>query len=207
MHSDLPTVPLEAGLSPDNPPCPACGEPLFPWVGLPVDTGMAHRCEACGLGTLSRTAQTADALADLDRNRDDDGSYVYSNRASLQAAITGGAWSGLGTEHAFRFTPEAIRRLVSNRDQVVKSSRWMPGAGIASMWQSGINMFTFGQNIALGAFGKAVKVPATRGWQRALDGFISVVLAVPSIIFAVPIELLGGLFRHGGVYRIELEVL
>jgi len=207
MHSDLPTVPLEAGLSPDNPPCPACGEPLFPWVGLPVDTGMAHRCEACGLGTLSRTAQTADALADLDRDRGDDGEYVYSNRASLQASITGGAWSGLGTDHPFRFTPESIRRLISGRDQVVKSARWMPGAGIASMWQSGINMFTFGHNVALGAFGKAVKVPARRGWQRALDGFISVMLAIPSIILAVPIELLGGLFKRGGVYRIQLEVL
>ncbi|MDQ2699931.1 MAG: hypothetical protein M3Y23_01235 [Actinomycetota bacterium] len=207
MPSDLPTVPLEAGLSPDNPPCPACGEPLFPWVGLPVDTGFAFRCEACGLGTLSRTGQTSDALADFDRCRDDDGSYTYVNRASVQAALTGGAWSGLGTGHTFRFTPEAIRRLISDRDQVVESSRWLAGRGIATMWQSGINMFTFGHNVALGAFGKAHAIPARRGWQRALDAFISVVLALPSIIFAVPIELIGGVFRRGGAYRIRTEVL
>lgn len=207
VHSDLPTVPLEAGLSPDNPPCPACGEPLFPWVGLPVDTGVAHRCEACGLGTLSRTGQTADALADFDRGRNEDGEYFYANRASFQAMITGGAWNGLGTDRAFRFTPESIRRLVANRDQVVKSSQWLVGAGIVSMWQSGINMFTFGHNVALGAFGRAVRVPAKRGWQRALDVFISVVLAVPSIILAIPIELIGGLFRRGGSYKVKLEVL
>lgn len=207
MHADLPTVPLEAGLSPDNPPCPACGEPLFPWVGLPVGTGIAHRCEACGLGTLTRTGQTADALADLDRDRAEDGTYVFENRASFQSTITGGAWSGLGTERAYRFTPESLRRLISNRDQVVKSSRWMPGSSIAGMWQSGINMFTFGHNVALGAFGKAMKIPARKGWQRSLDVFITVVLAIPAIIFAVPIELIGGLFRKGGRYRVKLEVL
>ena len=204
---DLPRVPLEAGASPDNPPCPACGEPLFPWVGLPVGTGMAHRCEACGLGALSRTGVTADALADFDRGRGDDGRVTYSNRASLQAMITGGAWSGLGTDRAYRFTPESLRRLVSNRDQIVSGSSWMPGAGIATMWQSGINMFTFGHNVALSAFGRAVRIPARRGWQRALDGFISVVLALPAILIAVPMELVGALFRRGGSYRVNLEVL
>jgi hypothetical protein len=207
VQPDLPRVPLEAGLSPDNPPCPACGEPLFPWVGLPVGTGMAHRCEACGLGALSRTGVTADALADLDRDRTADGGYAYENRASLQAVLTGGAWSGLGTDRAYRFTPESLKRLVSNRDQVVATSRWQAGKGIATMWQSGINMFTFGQNIALAKLGKAVEVPARKGWQRNLDGFISIVLAIPSIVIAIPMELLGALVRRGGAYKVKLEVL
>lgn len=168
---------------------------------------MAHRCEACGLGTLSRTGLTADALADLDRGRGTDGRVAYSNRASLAAMLTGGAWSGLGTDRAYRFTPESLRRLVSNRDQIVSASRWRPGAGIATTWQSGINMFTFGHNVALAGLGRAVKVPARRGWQRGLDGFISVVLAVPAIVIAVPLELFGALFRRGGEYRVKLEVL
>ncbi len=168
---------------------------------------MSHRCEACGLGTLSRTGVTTDALADLDRGRDDDGGVIFSNRASLQATLTGGAWSGLGTDRAYCFTPEAIRRLVANRDLVVSGSRWRPGAGIATMWQSGINMFTFGHNVALGAFGRAVRVPARKGWQRRLDAFISVVLAIPAIVIAVPAELIGALFRRGGSYRVKFEVL
>jgi hypothetical protein len=206
MRPDLPTVPLEAGAGPDNPPCPACGEPLFAWVELPVDTGLAHRCEACGLGVLSRTGTTADALADLDRGATGDG-IVYENKASLQSKLTGGAWSGLGTGRAYRFTPESIRRLVAGRDQVVDGSRWLPGAGILSMWQSGINMFTFGHNLALGRYGRALATPARKAWRRRLDVFITVVLAVPSMLFAVPIELLGGLFGRGGAYRVRLKVL
>lgn len=207
MRSDLPRVPLEAGLSPDNPPCPACGEPLFAWIGLPVNSGVAYRCEACGLGTLSRTGQTEDALADLDRDRLDETTFDFENRASVQALLTGGAWSGLGTKRTFLFTPDSVQRLISSRDQVVARSRWRPGAGIATMWQSGINMFTFGHNIALGTFGDALKIPARHDWQRGLDTFITIVLAIPALIFAIPIELLGGLFRRGGVYRVKTEVL
>lgn len=207
MQPDLPTVPLEAGAGPDNPPCPACGEPLFVWVDLPVDSGLAHRCEACGIGVLRETRTTAGALADLDHGADGRGGFVYENKASVQSFFTGGAWSGLGTERSFRFTPESIRRLVSTRDQVVEKSRWLPGTGILTMWQSGINMFTFGHNLALGAFGKAKATPAQRPWQRWLDRFITVVLALPSLLFAVPIELLGGLFRHGGAYRVSFKVL
>ncbi|MGA7397453.1 MAG: hypothetical protein WBW62_08410 [Solirubrobacterales bacterium] len=207
METDLPRVPLEAGLSPDNPPCPACGEPLFPWVGLPVGRGMAHRCEACGLGTMASAGDAADALADLELGRDGDGSYVFDNRLSLQASLTGGAWSGLSTERAYRFTADSIRDLVADRDQIVKSRRWMPLSGITTTWQSGINMFTFGHNIALSAFGRAVKIPARKGWQRKLDAFISVVLAIPAMVIAVPVELLAGLVKRGGRYRITLDVL
>ena len=83
----------------------------------------------------------------------------------------------------------------------------MPGAGILSMWQSGINMFTFGHNLALGGFGKAVATPARKPWRESLDLFITVVLAVPSMLFAIPIELIGGLFRRGGAYRVRFKVL
>ena len=48
-----------------------------------------------------------------------------------------------------------MRRLVANRDQVVSSARWAPGAGIATMWQTVLNGFTFGRNVALGALGRA----------------------------------------------------
>ncbi len=207
MRPELPTVPLEAGAGPDNPPCPACGEPLFLWVELPVDSGLAHRCEACGLGVLSRTGTATDALADLERGATGDGEIVYENKASLQALFTGGAWSGVGTGRAYRFTPESIRRLVSSRDQLVDNARWRPGVGILLMWQSGINMFTFGHNLALGRFGRAHATPARKSWRRSLDAFITVALAIPSILFAVPIELLGGLLGRGGVYLIRLKVL
>lgn len=221
MRPDLPHVPLEAGAGPDNPPCPACGEPLFPWVGMPVGTGTAHRCEGCGLGVLIQNetparpdldaafdpGTTEGALRAVDEALDDEGTLVFANRASFQASLTGGAWSGLGTDRPYVFTADALRDLVANRDQVVTGVRWLPGAGIAGMWQSGINMFTFGQNIVLGSLGRAFTVPARRRWQRALDWFISVALAIPAFVVAVPLELLGGLFRRGGSYRARFQVL
>ncbi len=207
MRSNLPTVPLEAALSPEYPPCPGCGEPIFNWVLMPVESGLSHRCEGCGLGILSLGGSTADALADFDRGTLDDGSVTHDNRVSLQASFTGGAWSGLGTDRAYSYTPEAVKRLVANRDQIVKRSRWLPGRSMLSMWQSGINMFTFGHNLALGRFGRALATKAKKPWQRRLDGFITVVVALPVLLFAVPLELLGALFRHGGFYRVTLEVL
>ncbi|MBK5110751.1 MAG: hypothetical protein JJE10_05205 [Thermoleophilia bacterium] len=207
MKPDLPHVPLEVGAGPDNPPCPVCGEPLFPWVPLPLGTGMAHRCEACGLGVLSRSGATSDALADLDRGGPNGLTVVFENRDSLQAWLAGSAWIGLGTDRAYRFTPDSIRRLVANRDQIMSGMKWIPGASIVGMWQSGVNLFTFGQNIATGALGKAVAVRAGRPWQRGLDLFISVALTIPIAIIAVPLELLGALLHRGGRYRADFEVL
>ena len=234
MAVDLPHVPLEAGAGPENPPCPACGEPLFPWVGMPVGTGIAHRCEACGLGVLSHgekfffpkrvgerqpgetklkiefsfdPGSTGDVLKELELDRTEDGSYEFENRDSLCAALTGGAWSGLGTDRRYRLTPKALTDAIATRDQVVTGTRFRPLKGIAAMWQSGINMFTFGQNIALGSFGKATKVAADHGWKTALDWFISIVLAIPALVIAAPLELIAIAFRKGCAARSGVQVL
>lgn len=234
MSVDLPHVPLEAGAGPDNPPCPACGEPLFPWVGMPVGSGVAHRCEACGLAVLSHgekfffpkrvgerqpgetglriefsfdPGSSGDVLAELESDRLEDGSVEYENRDSLSASLTGGAWTGLGTERRYRLTPNALTDLIAARDQVVTRTRFRPLRGIALMWQSGINMFTFGQNVVLGSLGKTHKVAADHTWKRALDWFISLVVAIPAIVVAVPLELLGIAFRKGSAARSRIQVL
>jgi hypothetical protein len=207
MEVDLPKVPLEAGLGPDNPPCPACGEPLFPWLELPGDRGLARRCEACGLGVLGEIGDSGMALTDFDLGREDDGSTSFDNRASLQASLTGGGWAGLETERSYRFTPEAIERLVAFRDQRVTDRRVRFGRSLLGMWQSAINTFTFGHNVALGTFAKAPEVLADRGWKRALDWFITIVLSIPVFILALPLEGLAALTGRAGSYRTDLEVL
>ena len=148
-----------------------------------------------------------EALRELDLGREEDGSIVFDNRASLQGWVTGGAWVGLGTERRYCFTPEAVTRLIAVRDQAVTKVRWRALRGIATMWQSGINMFTFGQNVVLGALGKAHAVEADRPWKRGLDWFISAAVAIPAIIAAVPLELIGILFRRGGAARARIQVL
>jgi hypothetical protein len=202
-----PVVPLEAGAGPENPPCPACGEPLFGWIDSRAGlAGPVRRCESCGLGVVGDGGTVVEALAALDR-QGDEGTVRIANRAGFSAWIGGAGWAGLepGSQHLF--TVESVRRLVANRDQVVAKARWSPGAGIAMMWQTVLNGFTFGRNVALGALGRATAVPAEKPWQRRLDAFISVVVAIPVLLVALPLELLAAAMRRGSAISLRFELL
>lgn len=200
-------VPLEAGAGPDNPPCPACGEPLFGWLaeedrlGAPV-----RRCESCGLGIVGESAGPEEALAALDRLGDQEGARIV-NRASFACSIGGAGWAGLQPGVHYLFTVEAARRLVARRDQVVRRRRWAPAPSLALTWQTLLNSVTFGHNVALAALGSGRAAPAPERWQRRIDALASVVLAIPAAIIAVPVELLGALFRSGGVLDLRYELL
>ena len=203
MEVDLPKVPLEAGLGPENPPCPICGEPIFPWLELPGGAGLARRCEECGLGILGPEGDLVRTLADLERDVDEEGWIPFENRDSTQARFTGGGWSGLETSHAYRFTPDAVERLLAAEGQLVTERKPRLGKAIPSMWQSVINTFTFGHNVALGAAGRSSSALADRAWQRALDWFITVVLAIPVLVLAVPLELIGAATGRCGEYAVR----
>ena len=60
MEVDLPKVPLEAGLGPENPPCPICGEPIFPWLELPGGAGLAGLPACVSDRTFELTAGNSD---------------------------------------------------------------------------------------------------------------------------------------------------
>lgn len=203
-----PVVPLEAGAGPDNPPCPACGEPLFGWLApQPGLAGAISRCESCGLGVVGGEASPAEALAELDRLRDGDCIRI-ANRASWAGSLGSAGWAGLTPGTRYLFTVEAVRRLIAQRDQVVASARWAPGASFANTWQTLLNSVTFGHNVALGALrGGAVAAPARKGWQRKIDALASIVLAIPAAIIAAPIELIAGPTRRGAVLRVKPQLL
>ncbi len=203
MEVDLPKVPLEAGLGPENPPCPVCGEPIFPWLELPGGAGLAHRCEECGLGILGPEGDRASVLADLESGDSGEGWITYENRDSTQARLTGGGWAGLETDHAFRFSPDAVELLLASDDRLVTDRRPRLGRSIPGMWQSLINTFTFGHNVALGAVGASRSVKAGQAWMRALDWFITAVLAVPVLILSIPLELIGTATGRCGRYSIR----
>lgn len=197
-------MPLEAGAGPENPPCPACGEPLFGWLDAqPGLAGPVRRCESCGLGAVGGAGDAEDALLALDDARDGDAIRIAS-RAGFAAWIGGAGWAGLGPGSRYVFTPESVRRLVANRDQVVTRARWAAGRGIATMWQTILNGVTFGRNVALGALGRAETVPAERPWQRRLDAVISVVAAIPAMIAALPLELLAAAARRGSALKLRV---
>jgi hypothetical protein len=202
-----PVVPLEAGAGPENPPCPACGEPLFGWLAIqPGLRGPVRRCESCGLGVVGGEATPEEALRELDLLAPG-GQPRIANRAGLAAAIGEAGWAGLEAGSRYLFTVEAVRRLVARRDQVVKSARWVSGASLASAWQTLLNSVTFGHDIALGALGRAKAAPAGKPWQRRIDALISVVLAIPAAAIALPLELIGAALRRGSVLSLRLELL
>jgi hypothetical protein len=199
-------VPLEAGAGPENPPCPACGEPLFGWIaqkrGL---AGPVRRCESCGLGVIGEPAGGEEALRELDARRDGE-TIRIENRASFACSLGGAGWSGLHPQAGHLFTVEAVRRLVAHRDQIVKSRRWRPLASLAATWQTLLNSVTFGHNVAMSALRDAPTRPAAKRWQRRIDALASVVLALPALLIAIPVELAGGLSGHGAVISIRVEL-
>jgi hypothetical protein len=200
-------VPLEAGAGPENQPCPACGEPLFGWIDLRAGlAGPVSRCESCGLGVVGEPGSVGEALAALDQLSDGNLTRI-ANRAGFAAWIGGAGWAGLAPGSHYLFTVEAVRRLVANRDQVVIKARWSPGAGIVTMWQTILNGFTFGRNVALGALGRASAVPAEKPWQRRLDNLICVVVAIPALIAAVSLELTAAATRRGSATSLRFELL
>lgn len=203
-----PVVPLEAGAGPENPPCPACSEPLFGWIDdRPGLAGPVSRCESCGLGVVGDGGGPADALRELDRLGEPERGARIANRGGFAAWIGGAGWSGLERGARYLFTVESVRRLVAHRDQVVASRRWSPGAGIATMWQTILNGFTFGRNVALGALGRGPAVPAERPWQRRLDALISIVVAIPALLAATPLELTAAAFHRGSAVSLRFELL
>jgi len=197
-----PVVPLEAGAGPENPPCPACGEPLFGWIEARRGfAGPVSRCESCGLGAVGGPGSAEAALRELDRLAAGGGPTI-ANRASLSASIGGAGWGGLEPGARYLFTVESVRRLVARRDQVVKRTRWSPGAGIATMWQTLLNSATFGHDVAVGA-----SIPAPKRWQRRLDWLVLAVLAIPALVVALPLELLGAALRRGSAVCLDLKLL
>jgi hypothetical protein len=198
-------VRLEAGAGPDNPPCPACGEPLFGWLSAqPGLRGPVRRCESCGLGVVGESAGADEALHELDRLGS---SPRIVNRASFAASLGGAGWAGLEPGAHYLFTVESVRRLVARRDQVVRARRWAPAAGLASTWQTFLNSVTFGHNVALGALGHTQAAKAPERWQRRIDALASIVLAIPALLVAIPVELAGGIVGRGATITLKFELL
>ncbi|HEU4392394.1 MAG TPA: hypothetical protein VFR04_02025 [Solirubrobacterales bacterium] len=201
-----PVVPLEAGAGPENPPCPACGEPLFGWLPpRPGLDGPVTRCESCGLGVVGAPGEPGQALRELGHLGSE--APRIANRASFAASLGSAGWTGLEPGARYLFTVESVRRLAARRDQVVKSSRWAPAASLAATWQTLLNSVTFGHNVALGALGRSKAAKAPRPWQRRIDTLASIVLAIPALLIALPVELAAALTGRGAVLSLRLELL
>jgi len=183
----IPTVPLEAGLGPDNPPCPADGEPLFGWAKVRPHGTPVRRCEACGLAVTGAPADRGEARAALLALG---AGERFPNRAGLQAWIGGSGWAALGAHARFLFTPRSLRQL--------GFEDFRTRVAFVGMWQTMLNSFTFGHNVALSRLGRGEGFLAEKAWQRRMDIAISV-LSTPLLApIALLLELLAAAFRRPG---------
>ena len=131
-----------------------------------------------------------DARAALERGLS---SGPLPNRAGLAAWLGESGWAAISPGGRYLFTPAAAARLG------VTPAR--PRAAPALMWQTILNSFTFGHDIALGRLGRAEPVPATRPWQRRLDAVVTLLAAPLVALVALLLEGFATLAGRGGSFR------
>ena len=221
-------VSLEQGAAPNAPRCPACGEPLFAWV---EDAGyggreddVIDRCENCGLAAARNAVPTSDAAAEaLLSERERRGERVVlrsANAASLQAWLGAENWAALGPnmkrvepggaplQNGIQPTPRAVRLLLARRGLEVRRVRHLVRPGIASMWQTLLNLLTFHRDFASEAASGRLRPGTGRGLAAfSIDAVITVLAAIPTAFIAVLLESGAVLARRGGVIEVQAEPL
>ena len=210
-------VSLEEGASPSSPRCPACGEPLFAWIetigyGTREDQ-VIDRCENCGLVVPRDDVPSSESAAEalIDAGRTDDGRVVMrsENAASLQAWLGAENWAALRPGgHSFKPTPRAASLLLARRGLEVRRIRYPLATGIASMWQTLLNLLTFHRDFATEATSGRLRPGTGRGLAAfCTDIAITVLAAIPTAIVAVLLESGAVLARRGGAVEVEAERL
>ena len=207
-----PAVTLEEGAVPGSPRCPACGEPLFVWLETegwgPREDQVVDRCENCGLAVARDAVPSADAaIGELLGGADPRAKEVVfrsPNSASLQAWLGAENWAALRPgEGALKPTPRAIELLLGKAGMEPRHSRYLAAAGMASMWQTLLNLLTFHRDFA----GEATSGRLRPGTGRSrgaffMDVVVTVLAAIPTAGLAVLLEGAGLLARRGGVIEV-----
>jgi hypothetical protein len=210
-------VSLEDAASPATPRCPACGEPLFVWIetdgyGTREDQ-VIDRCENCGLVLTRGAIPTPDAAAERllsgAESREGRVSFRAANAASLQAWLGAENWAALRPGgHGIELTRRAASLLLARRGLELRRVRHLAGPGMASMWQTLLNLLTFHRDFASEAASGRLRPSTGRGraafWT---DAVVTVLAAIPTAIIAVLLESGAVVARHGGVIEVEAEPL
>jgi hypothetical protein len=210
-------VSLEEGASPGGARCPACGQPLFVWIetegyGAREDQ-VIDRCENCGLVvTRDAVPSPEHAVDELLAGREENGSGVAiraENAASLQAWLGAENWAALRPGgHALKPTPKAARLLLARRGLEVRRIRHLIRPGMASMWQTLLNLLTFHRDFASEAASGRLRPGTGRGQAAfSVDVVVTVLAAIPTAIIAVVLETGAVLARRGGEIEVRADRL
>lgn len=203
------SVSLEDGAVPGGARCPACDAPLFVWVETegfgPREDQIIDRCENCGLIAGRDSVPDSEvALAQLLAHGD--GERIRTpNAASFQAWIDGENWAALRPETSDVVpSTRSAKLLLAKGGMKVRRVRFPLAAGIASMWQTLLNLLTFHHNFASEAASGRLKPSSGRGrlvfW---IDAMVTVLAAIPVAILAAVFEIVAVIARRGGVMEIS----
>ena len=210
-------VSLEEAAGPATPRCPACGEPLFVWIETigygATEDQVIDRCENCGLvltrGAIPTPEDAAKRLLAGARRWDGRVAFHAANAASLQTWLGAENWAALRPGgHGIEPTPRAASLLLARRGLEIRRVRHLAGPGIASMWQTLLNLLTFHRDFASEAASGRLRPGTGRGraafWT---DAAVTVLAAIPTAIIAVFLESVAVLVRRGGVIEVEADQL
>jgi hypothetical protein len=142
-----------------------------------------------------------DAL--LEGSRELDGGRVelrLPNRRSLQARLGARQWAALEPERRLFPTPEALpglAELAGARVEAIDSPQSRRAQ--AWMWQTLVNAFTLGQNVARDLRSRRLRAGGARARIRlVLDLLVTAVAAVPLAVISAPLEWAAALGGGGG---------
>jgi hypothetical protein len=198
-------------------PCPLCGEPLYPWIGLPargleasVGEPLADsaaetiivRCENCGVaveqsGAIDLAAEWEAVCGPGMDLRE----IAIPDRASLQAAIGVGGWAAIdrypGRLIHTRHSLELLAARNGHRLERIHWPRWRRGQ--AWMWQTLLNGLTFHPNFAREVRAGRLRLASARSRGHFVVDAIVTVLAAPLVaLVSAPLELIAALAKRGG---------
>jgi hypothetical protein len=164
----------------------------------PREDQVIDRCENCGLAATRGAVPSAEVAAE-------ELSGPTPNAASLQAWLGAENWAALRpADRSVKLTPRAAELLLARRGLEVSRVRYLAGAGIASMWQTLLNLLTFHRDFASEAASGRLRPGAGRGRAAyAIDVLVTVLAAIPTAILAALLE--GGALvaRRGGVIEVS----
>jgi hypothetical protein len=212
------TVSLEEGAVPGGARCPACGAPLFVWVETqgwgPREDQVIDRCENCGLAVPRDAVPDAEGAAGEligSEAPDAEGRLTLRlpNAASVQAWLGAENWAALRVgEKRLKPSPRAAELLLAKRGLGVSGVSYLAGAGMASMWQTLLNLLTFHRNFAPEALAGRLRPTSGKGRAAyAIDAMVTVLAAIPTALIAVLVEGGAVVSRRGGVFEVRAERL
>jgi hypothetical protein len=199
-----------------QPPCPACGEPLYGWLTIAGPGGverLLRRCEHCGLGLAADLEPEQipgvllDEARDLGRGRLE---LRLANRSSVQARLGARHWAALGAERRLYPTPQSLPALAAFAGaRVVAIASPQSRRAQGWMWQTLVNAFTLSENVARELRSRRLEASGVRARTRlVLDLAVTVLAALPVALVSAPLEAAAALTGRGGelAARVALPV-